>query len=248
LTPSIAAALLRSSRDDTIARSALGGFRHVFCGTAPLHDALRSDFLGRFGRPLQESYGTSEQLLLSVQSPEDALIRRDVGTVLEAADLDFVESEPGIREIVVGSRHLGYLTGEGVVPPVTDEHGRTRTGDAGRLVDGRLEITGRLKDLIIRGGINVSPVAVENALADIDGVGDVAVVGLPHPFWGEIIVACLEIAPGADEQAVVASAMSRAQERLAKACRPDRVVTMPAFPRATTGKIQKRLLREGLAG
>lgn len=248
LTPSIAVALLRSSRDDAIARAALADFKHVFCGTAPLHDALRSDFLTRFGRPLQESYGTSEQLLLSAQSPEDALVRRDVGSVLDTADLDFVESEPGIREIVVGSRHLGYLTAEGIVPPVTDAHGRTGTGDAGRLVDGRLEITGRLKDLIIRGGINVSPVAVENALADIDGVCDVAVVGLPHAFWGEIIVACLEVAPGTDEQAVVAMAMNRARERLAKAFQPDRVVAMPAFPRATTGKIQKRLLREGLAG
>lgn len=247
LTPSIAAALLRASRDDALAREALAGFRRVFCGTAPLHDAVRADFLARFGRPLQESYGTSEQMLLAVQSPEDARARRDVGTVLDGADLAFVESEPGIAEIVVGSRHLGYLTAEGILAPVVDAAGRTPTGDAGRLVDGRLEITGRLKDLIIRGGINVSPVAVENALAGLDGVKDVAVVGLPHPFWGESIVACLETAAGADEAAIVEAAGRRARERLAKAFQPDRVVTMAAFPRATTGKIQKRLLREGLA-
>lgn len=247
ITPSIAAALLRAKRDTARAQTAVAGFEHIFCGTAPLHDTVRQDFLSSFGKPLLESYGTSEQMLLSVQSVEDAKSLRNVGQPLATADLAFVESEPGIAEIHVASRHLGYLTADGILAPVIDADGRTPTGDAGRLVDGRLEITGRLKDLIIRGGINVSPVAVENALGGTEGVKDIAVIGVPHPFWGESIVACLEILPGADEATVIATVEARARERLGKAFRPDRVCVVKAFPRATTGKIQKRLLREDFA-
>lgn len=247
ITPSIAAALLRARRDNTRAHAAVAGFEHIFCGTAPLHDTVRRDFLAGFGKPLQESYGTSEQMLLSVQSVEDATTMRNVGQPLDTANLAFVESEPGIAEIYVASRHLGYLTAEGILEPAVDAHGRTPTGDAGRLVDSRLEITGRLKDLIIRGGINVSPVAVENALGGTDGIKDIAIIGVPHPFWGESIVACLEVFPGVDETAVVAAVEAKARERLGKAFRPDRICVVKAFPRATTGKVQKRLLREDFA-
>ncbi len=247
ITPSIAAALLRAKRDVARAHAAVAGFEHIFCGTAPLHDTVRRDFLAGFGKPLQESYGTSEQMLLSVQSVADATTLRNVGQPLKTADLAFAESEPGIAEIHVASRHLGYLTADGVLAPAIGIDGRTPTGDAGRLVDGRLEITGRLKDLIIRGGINVSPVAVENALGETDGVKDIAVIGVPHPFWGESIVACLEVLPGVDEAAVIAAVELKARERLGKAFRPDRICVVKAFPRATTGKIQKRLLREDFA-
>lgn len=244
ITPSIAAALVRARRDIERASLAVSGFENIFCGTAPLLDAVRNAFLSGFGKPLQESYGTSEQMLLSVQSSEDALVRRDVGRPLDTADIAFQENEPGVAEIEVASRHLGYLTADGVVPPVVDDKGRTPTGDAGRLVDGRLEITGRLKDLIIRGGINVSPVAIENVLGSVPGVKDVAVIGLPHEFWGESIIACLELQADVEEATVVAAVETKAQEKLGKAFRPDRVCVIKAFPRATTGKVQKRLLRE----
>lgn len=247
ITPSIAAALVRARRDIERARTAVSGFENIFCGTAPLLDAVRDTFLSGFGKPLQESYGTSEQMLLSVQSREDALLRRDVGQPLETADIAFQENEPGVAEIEVASRHLGYLTADGVVSPVVDHTGRTPTGDAGRLVDGRLEITGRLKDLIIRGGINVSPVAIENVLGSVPGVKDVAVIGLPHEFWGESIIACLELQADVEEATVIAAVEAQAHEKLGKAFRPDRLCVMKAFPRATTGKVQKRLLRESFA-
>ena len=244
ITPSIAASLVRMTRNDEKARAALDGFKNLFCGTAPLHEALRAEFRARFGRSLQESYGTSEQMLLAAQSAADAVIRQDVGEPLPTADLALVEQEQGIDEIFVASRHLGYMTENGFVAPVCDASGRTATGDAGRLSDGRLIITGRLKDLIIRGGVNVSPVAVENAFGDVAGVREVAVVGVPHAYWGETIVACLELEPGHDAAAVVAAVEERARERLGKACRPDRVVVVPALPRSSNGKIQKRRLSQ----
>ena len=70
---------------------------------------------------------------------------------------------------------------------------------------------------------------------------------LPHPFWGESIVVCLEALTGVETAALVDAVQRAARERLGKAFRPDRVEVLAAFPRATNGKIQKRLLREGLA-
>jgi acyl-CoA synthetase (AMP-forming)/AMP-acid ligase II len=141
---------------------------------------------------------------------------------------------------------LGYVTESGPVSFAEDD-GYVATGDAGRLDHGVLEITGRLKDLVIRGGINISPKAIEDILAGLPGVEDVAVIGVPHEIWGEELVACIQVSSGTDATAVETAARQRCSERLARIHQPDRISVFRAFPRAVTGKVQKGALQRSLA-
>ena len=89
---------------------------------------------------------------------------------------------------------------------------------------------------------------IENQLGRVDGVEHVAVVGVPDDFWGEIIVACVIPAAGFDPQDIERSIFQYAGKTLDANLRPDRVVTMDSFPRASTGKVQKFSLRSALTG
>ena len=248
LTPTLAAMLARMNRDAAIAYQVGVSLRHVFCGTAPLPDATRAAFRACFGRALQESYGMSEVLLVAAQSRIEAELERGVGRLLPNVAAAFrVAPELHADEIVIHTPWAltGYLLEQGEGSPLLVDGGMP-SGDLGEVVDGHLTITGRLKDLIIRGGLNVSPVSVEDVLLHQNGVLEAAVVGLPHEFWGETIVACLVAEVGQDTVALQAALHARCLAELSDGMRPDRYVWLPALPRASTGKIQKFLLRERL--
>lgn len=129
--------------------------------------------------------------------------------------------------------------------------GWLRTGDAGGLdSDGRLYIVDRLRDLIISGGVNVSPTEVEQVLARHPGVADVCVVGRPDPEWGEVVVAYVVVAdlPVANPPArpvsppTLAALRSFAADRLSTAKLPRLLVLVDAIPRNPAGKPLRRLL------
>ena len=250
ITPSIAAAIARLTRDQHAARRAAGGFDSVLCGTAPLPSGIRRTFLEQFGVPLQESYGTSELLLISAQSRAQAeLMGADAGTPLAELEIAFRRDSEGRDEIMVRSPFalLDYLTQDGPASAHVSDDGFMPTGDVGKLDKGVLQITGRIKDIIIRGGINISPRTVEDALGDVPGVEDVAVIGVPHEFWGEKLVACIETAPQADKEKVEAAVRQRCRERLARSHQPDHIAVLAMFPRAVTGKVQKHVLQQSFA-
>jgi malonyl-CoA/methylmalonyl-CoA synthetase len=121
------------------------------------------------------------------------------------------------------------------------------TGDMGAFdAEGYLSILGRAKDLVITGGLNVYPAEVEAALDDLPGVAASAVIGVPHPDFGEAVVACLVAAPGAGlEEAAVRDAL---RERLAAFKIPKRVLVLGELPRNAMGKVQKAELRRENAG
>lgn len=112
--------------------------------------------------------------------------------------------------------------------------------------DGYVSIVGRSKDLIISGGFNVYPAEVEALLDELPGVAESAVIGVPHPDFGEAVVAVLAPKPGAElgQDAVQASL----NDRLAKFKQPKKVHVLEALPRNTMGKIQKNVLRERFSG
>jgi malonyl-CoA/methylmalonyl-CoA synthetase len=120
------------------------------------------------------------------------------------------------------------------------------TGDLGRIdPDGYLHIVGRAKDLIISGGFNVYPKEVELVLDAVPGVAESAVIGLPHPDFGEAVFAVLVAVPGTELKAeAVLSAIS---DRLARFKQPKAAVVVPDLPRNTMGKVQKNLLRTAYA-
>jgi malonyl-CoA/methylmalonyl-CoA synthetase len=121
------------------------------------------------------------------------------------------------------------------------------TGDLGkRDADGYVHIVGRAKDLVITGGYNVYPKEVELLLDEVPGVAESAVIGLPHPDFGEAVFAVLVAKPGAvlEPEAVLAAIA----DKLARFKQPKGAVVVDSLPRNTMGKVQKNLLREAHKG
>ncbi|HEX6020306.1 MAG TPA: malonyl-CoA synthase, partial [Burkholderiaceae bacterium] len=118
-----------------------------------------------------------------------------------------------------------------------------KTGDVGHVDErGYVTIVGRSKDLVISGGYNVYPAEVEGFINDLPGVAESAVVGLPHPDFGEGVVAMVVPKPGGsvDGAAIVAAL----KERIAAFKVPKRVFVVDELPRNAMGKVQKNLLRQ----
>ena len=108
--------------------------------------------------------------------------------------------------------------------------------------DGYLTIVGRSKDLIISGGYNVYPAEIEAYLNEMPGVAESAVIGVPHPDFGEAVVAVVVVRPGAsvDGSAVIA----QLKKQIANFKVPKQVFVSADLPRNAMGKVQKKLLRE----
>jgi len=239
LSPTMLSALLKLDRDKT----ALDWCRQtrpvIFVGTAPLGAAVRQRFEERYGLRVQESYGLSELLLLCAQSQDSP--DGSVGRLLPGVGLDLAADE----EIFLTTPYqmAGYL--EAGQPQ--RRSGPFPTGDLGRLdAAGELYITGRKKDLIIRGGINVSPVAVEQVLAQHPQVEQVAVVGRPDELYGEVVAAFVKAAPAVDWPQLERDLLRLARAQLAPSAVPASLISLDEFPVTTTGKVVKARLRERL--
>ena len=137
----------------------------------------------------------------------------------------------------------GYWNNDQATAEAVRDDGWLRTGDAGYLDDdGYLFLTDRVKDMIVSGGENVYPAEVENALSAHPAIGDVAVIGVPDPTWGETPKAVVVLRPGAsaDPDEIIAFA----RERIAHFKCPTSVDFIDVLPRNPSGKVLKRELRE----
>ena len=246
ITPTIAAFLVRLNRGTEVPDWTRQNLRHAFVGTAPLPGTTATSFTETFGIPCLQSYGMTEVLLSSAPRVDDPA-PETVGHPLPGVELSFLDAEgrpAGGGEIYLRTPSAldGYLDLEtGLASPALTD-GWMPTGDTGHLDDhGRLVITGRSKDLIIHGGANVSPPAVEDVLLAHPAIVDAGVTGRDHPFWGEEVVAHV-VAEGDAPDASELGDWCR--QRLA----PDAVPTSFRFreelPRGSTGKLQRHLLRE----
>ena len=152
--------------------------------------------------------------------------------------------EPGVLEVSGPNVFSGYWRN----PEKTKEEFRFDgffiTGDLATMAsDGRVTIVGRAKDLIISGGFNVYPKEIEDEINALPGIGEAAVIGLPHPDFGEGVAAVVTAATGQtapDEAAIIAALSSR----LAKFKLPKRVFVVTELPRNAMGKVQKAELRK----
>jgi malonyl-CoA/methylmalonyl-CoA synthetase len=157
------------------------------------------------------------------------------GVVVPAGEVGMIEvAGPNVFQ---GYWRMPEKTAEEVRPD-----GFFITGDLGvQAADGRLSIVGRSKDLVISGGYNVYPKEVEVALDEMPQVAESAVIGVPHPDFGEAVVAV--VVPAGDEvtQADVDAALG---DQLARFKQPKRVLNVAELPRNTMGKVQKNLLRD----
>ena len=122
------------------------------------------------------------------------------------------------------------------------------TGDIGRLdADGFLYLLDRKNDMVISGGMNVYTSEVEAVIVDVEGVQQVAVVGVPHPDWGEAVVAFVVPDDGGDRDAIFDRVIGACRTDLAKYKVPKQVILVDELPTTVFGKIDKKALRSRAA-
>ncbi|WP_457420547.1 malonate--CoA ligase [Roseateles sp. P5_E7] len=229
--------------------------RLFISGSAPLLIETWRDWQARTGHLILERYGMSETLMLTSNPcrPEDGdRIGGTVGKALPGVGLRILLDDGdacAVDEIGhVQVRGPNVFSGYWQMPEKTAEEftadGWFRTGDVGRVdAQGYLTLIGRSKDLIISGGFNVYPAEVEGFLNDLPGVGESAVIGVPHADFGEAVVAVITPLGQPDPEALIRELKSR----IAGFKVPKRVIVVPELPRNAMGKVQKKLLREQYA-
>ncbi|NBH05779.1 FadD3 family acyl-CoA ligase [Amycolatopsis sp. SID8362] len=234
--PTIFQSLLQERRGD------LPTLRLAVTGAATVPASLVRRMRAELGFDIVlTAYGLTEAVVVTMCRPGDdaELVSRTSGRATAGFEVA-IQGSPG--EIVVRGPNvmLGYLDDPEATAKAVDDEGWLHTGDVGELdEDGNLTITGRLKDMYICGGFNVYPAEVEHALTELDGVRDVAVVGVPDERLGEVGKAFV-VGTGLTEAAVVAFC----RERLANYKTPRFVEFLDALPRNASGKVLKRLLTE----
>jgi len=239
-----------------LTKEACRNMRLFIAGSAPLLIETFNDWKERTGHTILERYGMSETAMLT-SNPYQGGERRGgtVGFALPGVSLR-VQTDDG-QPLPVGEIGGIQVKGPNIfkgywrMPEKTKEEftadGYFKTGDVGKIdADGYITIVGRSKDLIISGGYNVYPAEIEGYINDMPGVAESALVGVPHPDFGEAGVAVVIAKPGAtlDAGQIVATLKST----LANFKIPKQCFVVNELPRNTMGKVQKNLLREQYKG
>ena len=232
--------------------------RLFISGSAPLLIETFKAWQERTGHTILERYGMSETIMLT-SNPYRADARHEGQSERRGGTVGF--PLPGVGVRIVGEDNAPVPVGEigGIqvrgpnvfkgywrMPEKTREEftpdGWFKTGDVGRQDEqGYVTIVGRSKDLIISGGYNVYPAEVEGYINELPGVAESAVVGVPHPDFGEVGVAV--VVPRAGAVVVADDILSTLKAQLANFKVPKRCVVVADLPRNTMGKVQKNLLR-----
>ena len=230
-------------------------FRCMITAGAPMPPAMKERIMRELPDRLYELWGLTE-VAATVLRPEEMQVRPDsVGRAIPLSEFRIIDEEdrevskPGTGEIV--ARSLYQMTqywgsaelNDGLRWEADDGSSFMRTGDIGEFdAQGYIYIRGRVKDMIISGGLNVFPIDIENTLRTHTDISDAAVVGIPQAKWGEVPVAFIRCSEGGLDTAEV---LDWANERLSKFQRlRDVVIVHDDFPRNTLGKVLKRLLVE----
>ena len=168
--------------------------------------------------------------------------------IIDAAGAEVAVGEPG--EIVVRGYNVmrGYFNDADATDEAIDGRGWLHTGDVGVMdAAGNVTVTDRLKDMYVTGGFNVYPAEVEAVLRTHPGVGQVAVIGVPESRMGEVGMAVVVLAPGAEQQRLEGGLIAWASERLANFKVPRSVQVVDELPTNASGKVLKRELRNQFA-
>ena len=213
----------------------VSSLRYCISGGASLPEALLKKVEEELGVTVIEGYGLTETSpVIAVNTMKDGSVPGSVGPVLPNVELDIVDdSGKPVEQGEVGEiRVRGWL----------------RTGDLGHLDEkGQLFISaGRKKDLIIRAGENVSPLAIENVLMSHPAIAEVAAVGIPDERIGEKVKVCVVLRQGAE--AIEQELKDYCRKKLPAFMNPDTFQFMESLPKTATGKILKSELRETPGG
>jgi malonyl-CoA/methylmalonyl-CoA synthetase len=249
---------VRMLGEAALTKKACASMRLFISGSAPLLTETFQAWKERTEHTILERYGMSETVMLTSNPYRDEDGQRLGGTVgfalpgvgVRVHDDKGGACPPGeIGGIEV--RGPNVFAGYWRMPEKTAEEftadGWFKTGDVGVIDEsGRVTIVGRSKDLIISGGYNVYPAEIEGVINDMSGVAESAVIGVPHPDFGEAVVAVVIAKPGATLNAD--SIVSTLKARIANFKVPKRVFVQNELPRNAMGKVQKNLLRDAHKG
>ena len=242
--------LMDSGLNKAVARN----MRLFVAGSAPLLMETFTDWQQKTGHTILERYGMSETVMLT-SNPYHAAqgVRRGgtVGFALPGVSLR-VQDDAG-QPLSVGEigdiqvKGPGVFSGYWRMPEKTKEEfttdGYFKTGDVGKIdALGYVTIVGRSKDLLISGGYNVYPAEIEGYINELPGVAESALVGVPHPDFGEVGVAIVAVKPGHDLDAELV--ISSLKSKLANFKIPKKCYVVADLPRNAMGKVQKNVLRD----
>ncbi|MCF3932086.1 malonyl-CoA synthase [Acuticoccus sp. M5D2P5] len=238
-----------------LTREAVANMRLFVSGSAPLLAETHDRWRETTGHAILERYGMTETNM-NTSNPYDG--DRRAGTVgFPLPGVEVIVTNPETGEAVptgeIGAievRGPNVFAGYWRMPEKTKEEKRENgffiTGDLGVYDErGYLTLVGRSKDLIITGGFNVYPKEIEGLIDDMDGVKESAVIGLPHPDFGEGVAAV--VVKDGEADVSEASILDALKDELARFKQPKRVFFVDELPRNTMGKVQKAALRETYA-
>jgi malonyl-CoA/methylmalonyl-CoA synthetase len=235
-----------------LTKAACAHMRLFTSGSAPLLAETHDEFRAKTGHDILERYGMTETNMNTSNPYDGDRIAGTVGFPLPGVDVRIAEADSG-KVLPQGEIGVIEVRGPNVFPGYWRMPDKTKaefradgffiTGDVGKIDErGYVHIVGRAKDLIITGGFNVYPKEVESEIDALPGVVESAVIGCPHPDFGEGVTAIVVLKKDsiADEKAIIADL----EARLAKFKLPKRVIFVDDLPRNTMGKVQKNVLRE----
>jgi len=247
---------VRLLQDPRLTRDAVAHMRLFVSGSAPLLADTHREWKEKTGLSILERYGMTETNMNTSNPYEGDRVPGAVGFPLPGVEIRIAHPETGELlpqgEIgVIEVRGPNVFTGYWRMPEKTAAEFRADgffiTGDLGRIDErGYVHIVGRGKDLVITGGYNVYPKEVESEIDALPGVAESAVIGVPHPDFGEGVTAVVALRPGA--QVSERDVLKALDGRLAKYKLPKRVLFVDDLPRNTMGKVQKNVLRDTYAG
>jgi malonyl-CoA/methylmalonyl-CoA synthetase len=233
--------------------AASAGMRLFVSGSAPLLAETHARFRERTDHAILERYGMTETGMITSNPYRGDRIAGTVGYPLPGVSVrvtddrgyELPRGQTGNVEVKGPNVFAGYWR----LPDKTRDEFRPDgffiTGDQGVMAaDGRLSLVGRAKDLIITGGLNVYPIEIEQALNALPGIGESAVIGVPHADFGEAVVAVVIPAAQGGAMASESEIIAALSRQLAKFKCPKRVVALDELPRNSMGKVSKAQLRE----
>ena len=232
--------------------------RRVYCGTAPLSPELWRQFEQTFGVEIFQGYGLVETTMWSTFTLTDGskdyrTVGRPVNCevrIATVADGSADDEDAAVGEVLIRGPILmnGYYKSPEQTAAVFDHDGFFRTGDLGRFDEnGNLVLTGRIKDVIVRMGANVSANEVDDAFRTHPDVLDAKTVGVPHEFFGESVVTVC-VVPTERSGGLVETLTTWSQNNLSVHMRPNRIVLAKALPRGIAGKVAIEQVRKLVTG
>lgn len=250
LVPTILSILL-SSKNSKAREYCKANVKRGLVGTAPLPASLKKAFEKEFNLFFFENYGLTETFFITTNAPEILFKEGSVGKPLEGCKI-IIKSPSGSvckpleeGEIFVKTEYLtpGYYSKNGITA-VKKEDGCFVTGDVGKVDEsGYLFITGRKKDLIIKGGVNISPRAIEEVLHRYEPVMEAAVIGMESESYGEDVIAVIRLKDQFKKTYDESRLVEFCEKNLSKIQKPRKFIIIDEMPKSSSGKIQKEKLK-----